>query len=159
MASEYQVRQYLAYWFQLGKRLMVNGGSETLLPEPVFQGDRYSDDFEACWRRVRSPESGDCFLEGTPQTIADLLTPAWEMASCARCSMPIPMPHLPANQTALECPCIDLPNWPNLDMPQPRSPVNSQSKLAEIRNRLTTSQPRHGTSEYSSARGQESKAS
>ncbi len=75
MASEQQVKQYLAYWFQLGKRLLIRGGEEALLPVPVIQGDRYSQAFEDCWKKISAPNAGDCHLEGTGQTIAELLTP------------------------------------------------------------------------------------
>lgn len=134
MASEQHVRQYLAYWFQLGKRVLVQNGQQALSPRPVIQGDRYSDDFEACWQIIRSPQSGDCYLEGTAPTIAELLSPAWEINPCSRCSMPVPLRCV--GVPSLECPCLDLPGWPNLDIPQPRSPVSSQDSLLKIRDRL-----------------------
>ena len=134
MASEQQVRQYLAYWFQLGTKILIRNGQVALLPQPVIQGDRYSDEFERCWQQVLSLESGDCYLEGTSQTIAELLTPAWEMLPCSRCSMPVPLRSsgLPPDN----CPCHELPTWPNTEVPLPRSPINSQTHLADIRNRL-----------------------
>lgn len=134
MASQHQVRQYLAYWFQLGKSVLIHGEQEALLPRPVIQGDRYSQEFEDCWQRVKSSESGDCYLEGTEQTIAELLSPAWDISPCARCSMPVPMPN--AGMSAEVCPCVDLPNWPDTETPQPRSPVSSQNHLVGIRDRL-----------------------
>lgn len=134
MASEQQVRQYLAYWFQLGKPVLVHGGQEALLPRPVIRGNRYSDEFEACWERLQSPEAGDCYLEGTNYTIAELLTPAWEINPCSRCSMPVPIRSVGIQP--LECPCIDIPDWPNTELPKPRSPINSQALLLKIRNRL-----------------------
>lgn len=138
MAASAQVRQYLAYWFQLGKKLLIHGGKEALLPQPVIQGDRYSDAFEACWQRVTSAEAGDCYLEGTHQTIAELLSPAWEINPCARCAMPVPLPNLGVQ--SLDCPCSDLSFWPDTSMPLPRSPVNSQVQLAQIRDRLINPQ-------------------
>lgn len=152
MASEHQVRQYLAYWFQLGKKVAIDNGETVILPEPVIQGDRYSQEFEDCWQLVRAPESGDCYLEGTHQTIAELLSPAWDIMACARCSMPVPMPTI--GTPPLECPCIDLPNWPNLEIPLPRAPISSQSRLIEIRDRLMKNQRHRATAEDS-----ESKAS
>ena len=134
MASEQQVRQYLAYWFQLGKPVLLQGGQEALLPRPVIQGDRYSDEFEACWQRLRSLD-GDCHLEGTTYTIGELLSPAWEIDPCSRCAMPVPIKSV--GVASLDCPCIDLPGWPNTDLPQPRSPVSSQSRLLTIRDRLS----------------------
>jgi len=134
MASEQQVRQYLAYWFQLGKRVLLHGGKEACLPRPVIQGDRYSPEFEACWQRVCAPEAGDCYLELTNQTIAALLTPAWDISPCSRCSMPVPVQVV--GVPSLECTCSDLPNWPNTEIPQPRSPISSEAKLLQIRDRL-----------------------
>jgi hypothetical protein len=140
MASEQQVKQYLAYWFQLGKGVVIRGGEDTLLPQPVIQGNRYSQAFEDCWQTVLSPEAGDCHLEGTNQTIAELLTPAWEIDPCSRCSMPVPIKNVGV-LPSLECPCIDLDDWPNTEIPQPRSPVDSQNLLSQIRDRLNKVSP------------------
>ncbi|NJP10624.1 MAG: hypothetical protein HC866_15070 [Leptolyngbyaceae cyanobacterium RU_5_1] len=134
MASEQQVRQYLAYWFQLGKGVVVDGEQTPLLPRPVIQGDRYSQEFEACWQHIHSTGSDECYLEGTDQTIAELLTLSWEINPCARCSMPIPVKSL--GLASLECPCIDIPDWPNTEVPIPRGPINSQTQLLQIRDRL-----------------------
>lgn len=134
MASENQVKQYLAYWFQLGKPLLVKGGEESLLPRPVISGDRYSQEFEDCWKRAIASDAGDCYLENTTQTLAELLSPAWEIDPCARCSMPVPMRAIGPIDPS--CPCSDIPDWPNPTMPQPRSPVNTQAMLGNIRDRL-----------------------
>lgn len=137
MASEQQVRQYLAYWFQLGKKVLIHNGQKTLQIKSVIAGDRYSDEFEAAWNLIRSPESGECHLEGTAQTIDELLSDAWEIDPCARCSMPVPTRIVGMPPSA--CPCSDLPGWPDTEMPQPRSPVNSQTRLLQIRDRLQRS--------------------
>ena len=134
MASEQFVRQYLAYWFQLGKPVLINGGKSRVLPRPILQGDRYSPEFEACWQQVCSPESGDCNLEGTEQTIAELLSPAWDVDPCSRCAMPVPVKV--QGVAALECPCIDLPGWPNTELPPPRAPIQSQTRMGQMRDRL-----------------------
>lgn len=134
MASEHQVRQYLAYWFQLGKKVVIGNGQEILLPKPVFNGERYSSEFEECWQKITAPESGDCNLEGTDQTIAELLTSAWELVMCSRCTMPVPLPTQGMPPEA--CPCFDLPNWPNNEVPKPREAVNTQKQLNSIRGRL-----------------------
>jgi len=134
MASEHQVRQYIAYWFQLGKKVLIHNGKEALLPQPVIQGDRYSEEFESCWQKIISPASGDCHLEGTQETIAQLLAPGWDVSPCGRCQMPVPIKTV--GMPPELCPCNDLPNWPNTEVPQPRSPVSSQSRLIEIRDRL-----------------------
>lgn len=139
MATEQQVKQYLAYWFQLGKKLLIHNGRETLSPSRVIQGDHYSDEFENCWKIAQSPESGDCYVEGTTQTIAELLTPGWEVSPCSRCSMPIPLQSV--GIASLACPCNDLQGWPNMDVPLPREPVNSQALLLQIRDRLCRADP------------------
>jgi hypothetical protein len=134
MASEQQVKRYLAYWLQLGKRVVIPKTNSALLPEQVIAGDRYSDEFEQLWQSILSPESGDCYLEGTPQTIAELLTPRWDVESCVRCEMPVPMINVGLPPES--CPCSDLLTWPNTDIPKPREPISSLDRLREIRSRL-----------------------
>jgi len=134
MASKQEVREYLAYWFQLGKKLIIRNGTESLLPQPVIQGDRYSDEFEASWQKIMSRESGDCYLENTEQTIADLLTPAWQMLPCARCQILVPLRDM--GMPPELCPCYSLQNWPNQELPPPRTPVNTIEHLREIQERL-----------------------
>lgn len=134
MASEQEVRQYFAYWFQLGKKVLIRNGQEALLPQSVIQGERYSQEFEDIWQLVLSPDSGECYLEGTEETVAELLTPAWDVNPCFRCYMPVPVSRVGIQP--LSCPCDDLSNWPDTAVPAPRSPVNTQTQLIEIRNRL-----------------------
>ncbi|HEY9853919.1 MAG TPA: hypothetical protein V6D28_30905 [Leptolyngbyaceae cyanobacterium] len=134
MASENQVRQYLAYWFQLGKKIFIHSGHQELLPTPVIQGERYSEEFEKCWQTIISPESGDCYLDGTEVSVAELLTPAWDITPCARCSMPVPIRNV--GLPPVGCPCFDLSGWPNMEAPSPRSPVDNQARLSQIRDRL-----------------------
>lgn len=143
MASKEEVKKYLTYWFQLGKKVVIVKEGTHLLPQPIFQGDRYSQEFEDCWQKILSPSSGDCYLEGTEETIAELLTPAWEMISCGRCSMPVPIRNL--GMPPLSCPCNDLEGWPNTELPAPKYPTRDQEQLMVIRNRLmekATSTPR-----------------
>lgn len=134
MAPEQQVKRYLAYWFQLGKRVLIQNGGAALKPRSIMAGDRYSDEFESIWQQIISPDSGDCYLEGTEQTIAELLTPVWDLSPCARCQMPVPVRN--AGMPAELCPCSDLPTWPNLDLPLPREPINSHERLSAISDRL-----------------------
>lgn len=133
MANEQDVKRYLAYWFQLGRRVIVGNGKTELLPQQVLQGDRYSDEFENIWQQIHY-QAGECHLEGTDETIAELLTPAWEMLPCSRCEMPVPMRNV--GMPALSCPCNTLPNWPNSELPQPRNPISTQEQLQIIRDRL-----------------------
>ena len=71
MASEKNIKRYLAYWFQLGKRVIFSKKGDALLPEPIFEGVHYSRAFEECWQRVLSSQA-DSYLEGTEQTIQHL---------------------------------------------------------------------------------------
>ena len=134
MASQQQVREYLAYWFQLGKKIVLRNEIVPRLPSPVIQGAQYSQEFEACWRYILTIDGKDCYLEGTDHTIEELLSPTWELEDCARCEMPIPLAT--SGMPAQVCPCHDLPLWPNDELPGPRSPVSDLSRLTEIRNRL-----------------------
>jgi hypothetical protein len=135
MASTDQVKEYLAFWFQLGKGLVVKNSSQIQLPEPVIQGDRYSPQFEACWQRVIQSEGKNCYLEGTTQTVEQLLSSEWDVTDCARCDMPVPT--LSLGMRSPGCPCEDMPLWPNTELPMPRIPVNSQVQLDQIRDRLS----------------------
>ncbi|MEH2067615.1 MAG: hypothetical protein V7K47_05495 [Nostoc sp.] len=135
MATKQEVKAYLAYWFQLGKRVIVGNGKATILPQRVLDGDRYSGEFEQCWEKILSLESDDCYLEGTEQTISELLTSAWDMQSCCRCTMPIPIKNL--GMPPSSCPCNDLPTWPNTELPIPRAPIKTQEQLQIIRDRLS----------------------
>ncbi|MEM7555494.1 MAG: hypothetical protein AAF378_15620 [Cyanobacteria bacterium P01_A01_bin.84] len=134
MANTNDVKKYLASWFQLAKGVIVTNGKEILLPCPIFEGDDYSKEFQKCWEKITSPSSGDCYLEGTETTISQLLTPVWEINSCARCQMPVPIRNYTVSE--IDCTCSDLENWPNEDLPTPRSQMNSLNKLREINYRL-----------------------
>lgn len=134
MALQHQVKQYLAYWMQLGKKVLIRNGEVALGSPLVVQGDRYSPEFEDCWQQVLLPLSGDCYLEGTHETIAELLSPTWEINLCGRCEMPIPMRTIGMPPQC--CPCNDLLGWPNLDLPVPRSPISTNACLEKICQRL-----------------------
>lgn len=133
MASQQDVKNYLANWFQLGKKVVFDNGQKELHPHSVIAGDHYSAAFEECWQQILA-SSGECYLQGTEQSIQDLLSSNWEVSSCARCGVPIPM--LSSGVSSLECTCSDLDNWPNFELPAPRSPVNSSAQLNQIRERL-----------------------
>ncbi len=138
MASKKEVKKYLAYWFQLGKKVFINNGRTSLQPQTIVNGESYSDEFEECWQKVLSSKSGECYLEGTQQTVAELLSSDWEMASCCRCDMPVPLRNL--GMPPLLCPCNDVLNWPNTELPPPREPIKSQEKLIKIRDSLLLNQ-------------------
>lgn len=137
MASENQVKQFFAYWFLLGKKAMIHNGKESLLPNTIYHDGRYSQEFEECWQKIMAEDSGDCYLDGTDETVAQLLTPAWDIIMCARCPMPIALRT--QGQPPSACPCSDLPSWPNTEMPLPKVGANSQDHLRSIRNRLQLS--------------------
>ncbi|MCF2146564.1 hypothetical protein IQ276_008895 [Desmonostoc muscorum LEGE 12446] len=134
MATKQEVKAYLAYWFQLGKKVIVGNSQASFLPQRVLDGDRYSEEFEECWEKILSPDSGDCYLEGTQETIAELLTSAWDMLPCCRCTMPVAARNI--GMPPLLCPCNDLPNWPNTELPIPRDPIKTQEHLKIICDRL-----------------------
>ncbi|MDJ0508936.1 MAG: hypothetical protein QNJ64_06755 [Crocosphaera sp.] len=137
MASDEQVKKYLAHWFQLGKSVICPKRQETIRPQEIFQGHRYSAEFEKCWEKIVHIE-GDCYLEGTEQTIKQLLTPAWEIIDCPRCELPIPMTV--AGVSSPVCTCFDLSGWPNNELPCPRLPANTNTHLHRLRRRLQDQQ-------------------
>jgi hypothetical protein len=134
MATKKEVKNYLAYWFQLGKKVIAVNGKVIFLPQPVLNGDQHSEQFEDCWLKITAPETGDCYLEGTQETINELLTPVWEILPCGRCTMPVPVRN-PSGPVLL-CPCNNLDNWPNTELPLPRGPVSNQAQLKAICDRL-----------------------
>ena len=135
MASTTQVKIYLAHWFQLGKKLVWRNGAETFLPQPIIQGDRFSDRFEECWQKIMSVGGRDCYLEGSNESIEHLLSASWDIDTCARCDMPVAI--VESGIQSLDCLCSDLDNWPNNELPAPRSPLNNQVQLNKIRTRLS----------------------
>ena len=135
MATQEQVKEYLACWFQLGKGIEMAGEDRILRFKSILQGDRYSREFETCWQQIVRSQGKGFALEGTHQGIDELFSSGWEMHSCCRCQLPIPVRDL-GNQ-CLMCPCADLPGWPNLDLPAPRSPVDTRSHLGKIYDRVS----------------------
>lgn len=135
MAESAQVKQYLAYWFQLGKKITISQLNKSLIPQKVFNTSGYSSEFEELWTLVTKDDYlEDCYLEGTNQTIGELFSSEWEIIDCARCGMPVPIIQLGVQSGS--CVCDDLENWPNNELPNPRSPVNNQQKLIRIRKSL-----------------------
>ncbi|MGB3200475.1 MAG: hypothetical protein WBA99_06215 [Nodosilinea sp.] len=135
MASQDQIRNFLAHWFQLGKPVVLAENRGECLPSPIFQDGRYSQSFEDCWHKIMVTSGQDCYLQGTSQSIAEMLSSVWDVTPCARCEMPIAVPTLGV-MSAL-CPCNDLPTWPNTDMPMPRKAVDNEHHLTGLRLRLS----------------------
>lgn len=136
MASATEVKNYLAHWFQLGKKLVWRNGEAELLPQKITQGDRFAPEFEECWQSIMSINGQDCYLAGAKATIQELLTSAWTIDQCAICAMPVPM--IEVGTQPLDCACSDLDNWPNTELPAPHLPINTQAQLNTISERLKT---------------------
>lgn len=136
MANTTQVKQYLAYWFQLGKKIIISSLNRSVIPTKILNGHGYSSEFENLWALVTNDAyAKDSYLEGTNQTIGELLSPQWEIVDCARCSMPVPILQLGVQKDYC-CVCNDMNTWPNSELPNPRSPVNNQQRLTEIKESL-----------------------
>ncbi|MCM1983517.1 hypothetical protein [Lyngbya confervoides] len=129
MASTTQVKRFVAIWLQLGKRLVHSSGDVQEKPDRVVQGDRYSPEFDSCWATLLD-QASNWHLSGTAYTLAMLLTQDWEIVSCARCDLPIPLQIAGINDPS--CPCGDIEGWPNLDLPLPHTPIDSRHRLASI---------------------------
>jgi hypothetical protein len=134
MASQIEVREFLAHWFQLGKPVVLAGNRGVCLPSPIFHGGEYSGSFEDCWHQIMATSGQDCYLDGTTQSIAEMLSPAWDITACARCAMPIAIP-IAGTMTHL-CPCNDLEGWPNTEVPMPRTAVDNRDQLRALQQRL-----------------------
>lgn len=128
------IKVYLAHWFQLGKKLYFKTGQIGVCPNPVLIPGGYSQDFETLWQQITSGQAGDCYLEGTNETIAQLRQHHWDIIHCARCLMPIALPQ--SGLSPFNCPCAGLENWPNLELPSPRCPADSQTHLSGLQARL-----------------------
>ena len=140
MASTEQVKQYLTHWFQLGKYIICPKQQEKIYPQVIFEEHHYSKEFEQCWQKILDIDA-DCYLEGTEQTIQQLLTPAWEIIHCPRCELPIPISVAGIPSTV--CTCFDLSTWPNNELPAPRIPSNTTTHLHRLRQRLQNKEENH----------------
>jgi len=127
MATSIEVKEYLAKWLQMGKKVSIND-AEIQLPK-VINGEHYSPEFEQLWEQSQRAIS---YLEGTNQTIQDLLKPEWEIINCTTCELPVPILSIgyPGVQS---CVCDDNPNLYTI---APRSPVKSSTYLQNISDRL-----------------------
>jgi hypothetical protein len=134
MALEADVKNYIACWMQLGKKVWINAGQSFCLAQTVLEQNRYSPEFDTCWSQLMDLDSGDCYLDGTSINLRDLLSDSWEILDCSRCDMPISMSI--AGLPTSSCPCHNLPTWPNTELPLPRSPINSSERLSIIQKHL-----------------------
>lgn len=131
MATHIEVKEYLAKWLQMGKKVSIDNSQISL--HQVIKGEIYSPEFEQLWDRA---QQAIAVLEGTNETIQDLLKPEWEILSCAVCDLPVPMSL--GYREVKACVCDDLKLYPNLDSIAPRSPVSTSSYLQDISDRLNS---------------------
>lgn len=104
----------------------------------------YSTAFEDCWSQMQSNGLAQCHLEGTGESLAELLSEQWDLTGCARCGMPVAQKVV--GVTDVTCPCTDLPTWPNTELPQPRGEQNWRSQLQNINQRVSQSGDRYDPS-------------
>jgi hypothetical protein len=133
MALAADVKKYVACWMQLGTQVQVDNESPVQLNQ-IVQGEQYSKEFEMLWNRILERAEA-AYLSSTPTSIQQLMEPTWDIIHCARCVMPVAV--LSAGVQAADCPCQELDNWPNLELPCPRPPVDSKTQLEGIQNRLS----------------------
>ncbi len=133
MATQSQVKQYLACWLQVGKRVVHSrDGTEFNSPQ-ILTINGYSEEFEAWWHEF-SQDASHWYLEGSDRPLDCLLTPQWDMVDCPLCVMPVPKLIAGVNDTA--CTCSDLALWPNLDLPTPHTPEDKHQRLDQLRDKL-----------------------
>lgn len=132
MATPTELRHYLSHWFQLGKRLIINGTPHSITP--TLNTDRPSPEFETIWQQALA-QPHLAHLEGSDKTISELLTGNWDIIECARCDMPIPLKK--AGITDNACVCDDMTTWPNSDTLAPHNPINTNDRLLQLRHHLT----------------------
>ena len=129
MATSTEIKGFLARWLQLGKSIEPVGEGQPFKPNRVLSLQGYSREFEDWWDEFQG-NSSQWVLSGSPNPLSELFRPEWEISSCARCDMPIPLRVAGVNDTS--CPCNDLPTWPNLELPHPHTPGDTEHKLRQI---------------------------
>jgi hypothetical protein len=135
MALPTQVKTYLSYWFQLGRGVRMPLAAGPVKPAAVLADGGYSTEFEALWHQLTQPQmAASSYLDGTEQTIAQLLETTWEIQDCARCNLPIPMKV--AGLPSQSCPCDALKILPDIAEIPPRAPIDSQATLRRLCERL-----------------------
>lgn len=135
MASKTEVKEYLAYWMQLGRKLVVADRLVSL--DQVVAGDHYTTRFEEIWQESQA-QAEFTSLEGSEVSLKQLFAPTYELLDCPRCHLPLPSPDL-GPRPAQSCPCDHLKLLPNLDTVPPRLPIDTGAKLRSIYQRLPKS--------------------
>ncbi|MEN9218217.1 MAG: hypothetical protein Q6J33_04325, partial [Gloeomargarita sp. DG_2_bins_126] len=103
-------------------------------PQVVTQAGQYSSEFNALWQEMERRGLQHFYLAGTQVSLAQLCSDAWDIATCSRCTMPVPIKV--AGIMTEPCPCADLDLWPNLELPLPHGAVDSQAHLTQVQARL-----------------------
>lgn len=130
MAAPLEVKEYLAKWLQMGKALSVDN-QEIFLTE-IIKGESYSSQFEQLWQQT---PKAIATLQGTNNTIAELLKPEYEIMPCPVCELPVACLSSGYRQINT-CPCSDLPLHPHLGLPLPHVPIATATYLQNISDRL-----------------------
>ena len=133
MATSAKIKSFLASWLQLGKAIEYHGGENKFQPDRILSIDGYSQEFEDWWSEFKA-DSQHWFLAGSHHPLSELFEAEWDIESCSRCDMPIPLRVAGINDS--NCPCADLITWPNLELPQPRAPKNTGQNLRKILSRF-----------------------
>jgi hypothetical protein len=133
MASPTEVKHYLSCWFQLGKEVILSdpAGARRIRPNRILSIENLSSEFEECWQTIYAA-AHSCALEGTNETIAELLTDRWEITECARCHLSIPLPARGATPEWPPCPCSNLHHWPSFETLPPRCSGDTFSQTARF---------------------------
>ncbi|CAN1210724.1 hypothetical protein TUMEXPCC7403_11040 [Tumidithrix helvetica PCC 7403] len=135
MATCDVVKDYLAQWMQVGKKVLIQSENKSVGICKVIEGERYTQEFEALWTEISTIKAKEAYLEGTNETIQELLSDKWELVECPRCNLPSACIDMGMRETKA-CPCDTMKLWPNLETIAPRKPVKTAKYLNNICDRL-----------------------
>lgn len=134
MATSQEIKGFIAQWLQLGKSIEHMDGVHQFKPSRILGYQGYSQEFETWWQAFEE-NAQQWTLSGMTEPLSALYSPNFEISTCARCEMPVALPTAGVHDVA--CPCHDLPLWPNTELPQPRIPADSDSRLRQIHSKLS----------------------
>lgn len=134
MATEEEVKSYLAYWFQVGKNVEIGTNREKKNVNKIFSlsSNEYSQEFNSLWEKIVE-EADTSFLEDTSFSIKKLLSSEIEIVACSVCNAIVASGIFFTNNS---CICSNIPLWPNLDIPQPKKLLDSNCALLKIVQKL-----------------------
>lgn len=109
MATELEIKQFVAEWMNVGKIVMSPMGE--LRAQSLDSAYRYTPEYDKLWSYLWKRKT-KCYLLGTTQTF-DKLERAWELSRCIHCDLPVMLPigYYPS-QFGSE-PCVALGLWPH----------------------------------------------